>query len=101
MNKMQKYINALENVMRYLRKEQDKINNGYESIWTVDMLASVHSEINELLNYAHRGEIFFKFGKKQRRLQATYFLLDAYNDSLSQTDLGQSISELQKLYYHL
>ncbi len=101
MKKMTLYINTLNKVLQGICNELERIATGADSPWSSSVLTDViRPEIEELLDYADKGEIFFKYGKKQRLLQATYIMIDSLQP-LFQTDLGQSISALQKLYYHL
>lgn len=101
MNKITLYINTLNKVLQEICNELERIANGANSPWSSSVLTDViRPEIEELLDYADKGEVFFKYGKKQRLLQATYFMIDSLQP-LFQTDLGKSLSVLQELYNHL
>ena len=54
-------------------------------------------EISELLSYANKGKIYFKYRKKQRLLESSYLITDSLND-LSHTALGECVLRLQNLY---
>ena len=50
-----------------------------------------------LLHAAKLGEVYFKYGKKQRMLESAYLVLDSC-DGLGDTPLGKKILELQTVY---
>ncbi len=101
MNKITLYINTLNNVLQEIHNELERIATGADSPWSSGVLINViRPEIEELLDYADKGQVFFKYGKKQRLLQSTYFMTDSLQP-LFQTDLGKSLSVLQELYNHL
>ena len=78
--------------------ESTKINSGYFSKWNKKQLENVVCpEINELLSFALKGKVFFKYGKKQRMLESTHLITDSLS-ALDKTPLGSKILELQKLF---
>jgi len=80
------------------KNRNKKIDNGEKSGWDYGQLQNiVYSEMNELLSHAIKGEIYFKYGKKQRMLESTYLLTDSLKD-INQTPLGEKILILQHLY---
>ncbi len=54
-------------------------------------------EIQELLTYALKGKVLFKYGKQKRLLESSYLKSDSL-ERLDDTTLGEKIGELQKLY---
>lgn len=92
------YTALLNEVLTEVAAEQKRIEAGYSSGWTLDQLNKVIiPEILELLYHAQMGELFFKYGQKQRMLESTYLLLDSC-DNLNATQLGKKIIDLQDLY---
>ncbi|MCH5155840.1 MAG: hypothetical protein J1F69_04465 [Clostridiales bacterium] len=92
------YIRALDSVYQELKVEKEKINDGQDSLWTLDALMNVvQPEIKQLLVFAGKGEVYYKYGSNHRKLESAYFLEESPNE-LSQTDLGRSILELQDIY---
>ena len=67
-------------------------------MWNLEQIQKVIvPEISELLSYANKGKIYFKYGKKQRLLESSYLITDSLND-LSHTALGECVLRLQNLY---
>ena len=98
MRKINAFIDLLKETIECAEIERNHIDKGVPSDWNYGLLKNVvFPEINELLSYANKGEIYFKYGKKQRRLESTYFLLDSFK-RLSETPLGEKILELQHFY---
>ena len=56
--------------------------------------------MKELHNHLVNGEVFFKYGKKQRMLESTYIITDSIRN-LSNTSLGKEIIKLQEKYNKL
>ena len=56
--------------------------------------------MKELYNHFVNGEVFFKYGKKQRMLESTYIITDSIRN-LSNTSLGKEIIKLQEKYNKL
>lgn len=101
MNKLELLISRLKDIIECARQEQNKINVGEISKWNTQQLKNfILPEMNELLVYALKGQIFFKYGKSQRLLETTYLMTDSL-DNLNETILGEKITELQKLYNSL
>lgn len=96
---MEKYIKLLQSIIIEIAKE---INN-IDSVWSKEyrdiIMQVVEPEINKLLGYAKNGEVYFKYGKKQRMLESTYCIID--NILLGKTVLGNKILELQEIYNKL
>ena len=68
MQKLDQFINILNEILAYAEMESTKINSG-----------------------------FFKYGKKQRMLESTHIITDSLS-ALDKTPLGSKILELQKLF---
>ena len=80
MQKLDQFINILNEILVYAEMEN-----------------VVCPEINELLSFALKGKVFFKYGKKQRMLESTHLITDSLS-ALDKTPLGSKILELQKLF---
>jgi hypothetical protein len=81
--------------------ETDKEKKRNESMWSNSILDTVViPEITELLKYAMKGEVYFKYTKKQRMLQSTYYISDTF-EAIGKTSLGLMIAKLQSLYNKL
>ena len=92
------YIKFLIAVLDCAEEEKKIILDGKTTHWNLEQIQNVIiPEIRELLSYANNGEIYFKYGKKQRLLESTYLITDSPNN-LYLTDLGKSISDLQNFY---
>ena len=92
------FIKSLIAVLECAEKEKNVILDGKESLWNLEQIQKVIvPEISELLSYANKGKIYFKYGKKQRLLESSYLITDSLND-LSHTALGECILRLQNLY---
>ena len=101
MDKIEIFICKLREVIELAERECDSIDAGNVSKWNKGVLKNcVSCEMHELLTYALKGEVLFKYGKKQRLLKSTYILTDSL-EHLDNTPLGEKITELQKLYYSL
>ena len=78
-------------------KEKNAILDGKESLWNLEQIQKVIvPEISELLSYANKGKIYFKYGREQRLLESSYLITDSLND-LSHTALGECVLRLQNL----
>ena len=98
MRKNNLFICLLVDILDCAEKEKNTILDGKVSQWNLIQIQKVIiPEISELLSYANNGEIYFKYGKKQRLLESSYLMTDSLND-LSHTALGKSILKLQSLY---
>ena len=97
MEKLKQLINLLSEIIACTEAESGKIHSGQLSQWDVNQLEVVRSEISELLSFALKGKVFFKYGKGQRMLESTYLITDSLSE-LNKTILGGKIAELQKLY---
>ena len=93
--KLEKFICALQDVLSELEREK----NNEESLWG-NLFEVVESEMNELLEYALKCEVYFKYGKKQRMLESTYFITDTM-EPLDFTPLGKKIFAVQDIYKKL
>lgn len=98
MLKLDIYISILSDILADAKNETASIRAGVSSEWEYFQLEKVViPEMSELLLYARAGEVYFKYGKKQRMLESMYLITDSL-PSLGETSLGRRISELQKLY---
>jgi len=92
------FIKSLVAVLDCAEKEKNTILDGKMSQWNLEQIQKVIvPEISELLSYANKGKINFKYGKKQRLLESSYLITDFLND-LSHTALGDCILKLQNIY---
>lgn len=98
MEKKFAFIYLLINILDCAEEEKKTILNGKSSLWNLEQIQKIIvPEINELLSYANKGKIYFKYGKKQRLLESSYLITDSINN-LSHTNLGKCIIELQNFY---
>lgn len=98
MQKLDRFISTLYEILAYIEMESAQIRLGHSSGWNQKQLECViRPEIDELLLFALRGEVHFKYGKKQRMLESTHLILDSLS-ALDKTPLGSKILELQKLF---
>ena len=98
MKKNNLFICLLVDILECAEKEKNAILDGKLSLWNLEQIQKVIiPEISELLSYANKGKIYFKYGKKQRLLEASYLITDSLND-LSHTVLGEYLLKLQDLY---
>ena len=94
--KLMELIDLLKKVLIEIENEK---NN--PTLWRPTLLKNVvEPEILEILEHAENGEIFFKYGSDQRRLETDYFISDSI-EPLHLTKLGCSIDEFEKVYYKL
>ena len=101
MNRIEIFIRKLKDIVELVAQECDSIDAGKASKWNKDQLENVvFPEMNELLTYALKGKVLFKYGKQQRLLEASYLITDSL-EKLNNTALGEKIIELQKLYNSL
>lgn len=101
MKKLEQFINLLREITELAEIESERIHSGQPSKWKADQLDDVvRPEINELLSYALKGKVRFKYGKKQRLLESTYIITDSFTE-LNTTLLGSKIITLQDLYRSL
>ena len=92
------FICLLLNILDCAEKEKNTILDGKDSLWNLEQIQKVIiPEISELLSYANKGKIYFKYGKKQRLLESSYLITDSLND-LSHTVLGENVLKLQNIY---
>ena len=97
MNVQVAYLKALNNVMRELKLEKERIAAGGDSPWTIDMLKTiVQPEMRELLFHASKMEAYYKYGDTYRELESTTLISNRLD--LMQTALGQCILSLQDIY---
>lgn len=97
MSKMERYISLLNEILAEINKEKNSLN----SVWDRGILENfIESEIKELLCFAEKNEVYFKYGKSQRKLESAYIISDTHLP-LNKTTLGEKIIELQLLYYKL
>ena len=92
------FICLLVDILECAEKEKNAILDGKLSMWNLEQIQKVIiPEISELLSYANKGKIYFKYGKKHRLLESSYLITDSLND-LSHTALGECVLRLQNLY---
>lgn len=92
------YTALLNETLAEAVSEQKRIEAGAPSGWTrTHLTEGVIPELTELLYAAKLGEVYFKYGKKQRMLESAYLVLDSC-DGLGDTSLGKKILELQTVY---
>lgn len=98
MKKLDTFIGLLNCVIKCAEQEKSRICKNEESSWNYDQIQGVVlPEMNELLLHANQGNLYFKYGKKQRLLESTYIITDSMKD-LTNTELGKKVMELQKMY---
>lgn len=98
MKKNNLFVCLLVDILDCAEKEKNAILDGNMSLWNLEQIQKVIvPEISELLSYANKGKVYFKYGKKQRLLESSYLITDSLND-LSHTDLGKRVLKLQKFY---
>ena len=90
----------VEQLKRVLNSIEEEIKSE-NSIWDKELLIFVvKPEMKELYNHFINGEVFFKYGKKQRMLESTYIINDSIRN-LSNISLGKEIIKLQEKYNKL
>lgn len=95
------YKKILIEIKECIFQEMKNIEAGEFSRWRMDYLTDVvYPEIDELILYAREDKIYFRHGKKQRRLHSMYLIVDSYVN-LDDTVLGKKICELQEIYNKL
>ena len=98
MGKNNLFIYLLTDTLECAKEEKKAILEGKLSLWNLEQIQKVIiPEISELLSYANKGKIYFKYGKKKRLLESSYLITDSLND-LSRTALGEYVLKLQNLY---
>lgn len=87
----------IEHLQKVIALANFELSNEY-SKWHKELLTNVVlPEMQELYDHFIMGERYFKYGKKQRMLQSTYFMTDTI-DNLWSTELGEAITDLQEVY---
>ena len=90
----------VEQLKRVLNSIEEEIKSE-NSIWDKEQLISVvKPEMEELYTHFKNGRVFFKYGKKQRKLESTYIMTDSIRN-LNNTSLGKEIIKLQEMYNKL
>ncbi len=98
MDRIQMFVVKLREVVELIEQECNSIDAGKVSKWNKNQLENaILPEIQEILTFALKGEILFKYGKRQRLLVSTYILSDSL-ENLCNISLGEKIIELQKMY---
>lgn len=88
-------VRLLEEILEEVDQEVNKIKNGHQSPWSIELLEDVvKSEMNELLTFAKKGLRFYKYGKKHNMLESVYFMTDS-RENLSLTSIGKKIHQLK------
>jgi hypothetical protein len=96
--KFDSFVQALKDVLCEADFEIQRIHMGEYSAWTENLIVKwIKPEISRLLEYALNGVIHFEYGKKNRRLQSAYLLIEGL-DTRSETTLGEKIFLLQDIY---
>ena len=94
-------MELLIEVLESARDEAKIIETGGSSPWRIEQINGiVFPEMNQIMDYARKGIVFFKYGKKQRMLESTYLLTDSIFQ-LNTTPLGRKILKLQSFYNSL
>ena len=97
MENIRPFSNLLNSILDEAVNEETRAQNG-NSRWREGELKNiVIPEMNELKLHADRGDVFFKYGKKQRMLESAYLIIDSLN-ALDRTSLGRKIILLQDMY---
>jgi len=95
--KLENFMSASQEFLIEIEKEK----HNSKRIWKYDLLENViKPEIEELLNYALKGKIYFKYGRKQRLLESIYFINDTL-EPFGNTLLGDKIYKLHAIYRFL
>ena len=98
MNEIDLFIRKLKDVVELVEQECHSIDAGKASKWNKDQLENiVFPEMHELLTYALKGKVLFKYGKQQRLLESSYLITDSIEE-INNIALGKKIMELQRLY---
>lgn len=101
MQKLEQFTDLLSEIIECAEAESARIYSGHPSQWEINQLEGVlQPEVSELLSFALKGKVFFKYGKRQRMLESTYLITDSFS-ALDKTSLGMKILDLQKLYNSL
>jgi len=98
---LEEYRILVESIIALAQHEVTMISNGGSSSWSVNQLNHiVIPETDELIQHLMQGELFLKYGKRQRLLESMYLITDSH-EMLSSTPLGIQIRKLQnKIYSH-
>lgn len=66
----------------------------------LEQLNYIKKEMQELNQYAQKGTVYFKYGKRQRTLDSSYIVTDSLSNFTS-TQLGKLLNKLQDIYSRL
>lgn len=66
----------------------------------LEQLNYIKKEMQELNQYAQKGTVYFKYGKRQKTLETSYIVTDSLSNFAS-TQLGKQLNKLQDIYNHL
>ena len=80
--------------------EKKMVHHQTMSKFDLEQLNYIRKEIQELNQYAQKGTVYFKYGKRQRTLDSSYIVTDSLSNFTS-TQLGKQLNKLQDLYSRL
>lgn len=92
---LEEYKKLLETIISLTHNEVTIISKGIASDWELSQLDGVVlPEMNELMQYLDRGQLYLKYGRHQRLLESAYILTDSLK-TITDTQLGVHITMLQ------
>ena len=97
MKSIRPFLNLLNSILDEAVNEEARAQNGNSRWGERELKNIVIPEMNELKLNADRGDVYYKYGKKQRMLESTYLITDSLN-ALERTSLGRKIILLQDMY---
>jgi hypothetical protein len=97
MKSIRPFLNLLNSILDEAVNEEARAQNGNSRWGERELKNIVIPEMNELKLHADRGDVYYKYGKKQRMLESTYLITDSLN-ALDSTSLGRKIILLQDMY---
>lgn len=97
MENIRPFLDLLNSILDEAVIEENRAQNGNSRWGERELKNIVIPEMNELKLHADRGDIYYKYGKKQRMLESTYLITDSLN-ALDSTSLGSKIILLQDMY---
>ncbi|NTW95539.1 MAG: hypothetical protein HGB31_02845 [Erysipelotrichaceae bacterium] len=95
LNAIDETVTLLEEILKEIDSECENEKSGIHSPWGLSQLEDfVRPEMEELLFYAKKGLIFYKYGEKQKMLASVYYMTDSL-ENLWSTRLGKKITQLK------
>ena len=91
------FTEALLKAEALVTAEYRRCDAGEASAWEPDLLKTVAQELQELIDHAERGIVYFPYGKTQRMLQSTHIMTDSLLP-LADTAPGKALLRVQELY---